>query len=218
MGVTILESRKAGLPKALKGFEHVNRYWDQRIGLPAAKIMPGECYVSDKGEMIVTVLGSCVAACIRDTKLGIGGMNHFMLPVQSGDRMIDRPNLVNSALCYGNWAMEYLVNEIVKRGGLRSRFEVKIFGGGKVLSGLTNMDIGARNVGFIVDYLREEGLDITARDTGSDCPRKVLYFPDTGAVKMKRLKTRANTTVEKREKAYLDSMSQKPKSGDIELF
>ena len=218
MSTTTTGENKKDLPNPLKGFEHVNRYWDRRLDLPAAKIMPGECYVSDKGEMIVTVLGSCVAACIRDTKLGIGGMNHFMLPVQAGERMIDRPSLVNAALCYGNWAMEYLINEIVKRGGLRSRFEVKIFGGGKVLSGLNNMDIGARNVGFIVDYLREEGLNIAARDTGSDCPRKVLYFPDTGAIKMKRLKTRANKTMEKREKEYLDSMAKSQKTGDVELF
>ncbi len=168
--------------------------------------------------MIVTVLGSCVAACVRDARLGIGGMNHFMLPVQAGESSIERSNLANSALCYGNWAMEFLINEIVKRGGERSSLEVKVFGGGRVLSGLSNMDIGARNVQFTLDYLNSEGLDVVAKDVGSDCPRKVLYFPDTGAVKMKRLKTRANETVEKREKAYIDSMQQKPSAGDVELF
>lgn len=188
------------------------------MNVPAAKILPGECYVSDKGEMIVTVLGSCVSACIRDTKLGIGGMNHFMLPVQSGERIIDRPNLINAALCYGNWAMEYLVNEIVKRGGDKSRLEVKVFGGGRVLSGLSNLDIGARNVDFILRYLAEEGLDVIAQDVGSDCPRKVLYFSDTGAVKMKKLRSRENDTVEIREKAYLDSIRSKPTQGDVELF
>lgn len=206
------------MPSALRGFEHINRYWDKRMNVPAAKILPGECYVSDKGEMIVTVLGSCVSACIRDTKLGIGGMNHFMLPVQSGERIIDRPNLINAALCYGNWAMEYLVNEIVKRGGDKSRLEVKVFGGGRVLSGLSNLDIGARNVDFILRYLAEEGLDVIAQDVGSDCPRKVLYFSDTGAVKMKKLRSRENDTVEIREKAYLDSIRSKPTQGDVELF
>lgn len=206
------------LPSALRGFEHVNRYWDRRMNLPAAKILPGECYVSDKGEMIVTVLGSCISACVRDKKIGVGGMNHFMLPVQSTERVIDRPSLVNAELCYGNWAMEYLINEIIKRGGDRASLEVKIFGGGKVISGLNNLDIGARNTRFVLEYLEKEGLEIIAQDTGSDCPRKVLYFPDTGAVKMKRLKSRANDTVEIREKAYLDSMTKKPKSGDVELF
>lgn len=218
MNKQIFSSSGKPLPAALSGFEHINRYWDRRMDLPAAKILPGECYVSDKGEMIVTVLGSCVAACVRDTRLGIGGMNHFMLPVQSTDRMIDRPNLVNAALCYGNWAMEYLVNEIIKRGGTRSKLEVKVFGGGKVLKGLHNIDIGARNVQFILEYLAQEGLDIIAQDVGSDCPRKVLYFPDTGSVKLKKLKSRANDTVELREKAYLDSMSKTTKSGDVELF
>ncbi|WP_370978910.1 chemoreceptor glutamine deamidase CheD [Agaribacterium sp. ZY112] len=215
--------RRSGknLPRALEGFEHVNRYWDKRMDLVAAKILPGECYVSDKGEMIVTVLGSCVAACIRDKRLGIGGMNHFMLPVQGGGRTIDRPSLVNSALCYGNWAMEFLINEIIKRGGTRSQLEVKIFGGGRVLSGMSNIDIGARNVGFVLEYLDKEGLDVHAQDIGSDCPRKVLYFPDTGAVKMKRLRVRANDTVERREKAYIESM-MKNKNQDnpsnVELF
>lgn len=212
-------SHTAELPKALRGFEHVNRYWDRRMNLAAAKILPGECYVSRQGEMIVTVLGSCVSACIRDTHLGIGGMNHFMLPMQSNDKHhIERNGLVNAALCYGNWAMEFLVNEILKQGGKRENLEVKVFGGGRVLRGMTQMDIGARNVGFILDYLEKEGLTLAAKDIGSDCPRKVLYFPDTGAVKLKRLRTRANETVELREKAYMDSIVSKPQTGDIELF
>ncbi|WP_096084886.1 chemoreceptor glutamine deamidase CheD [Agaribacterium haliotis] len=216
--MSIRDHMKAKLPNALAGFEHVNRYWDRRMDTPAAKILPGECYVSDKGEMIVTVLGSCVAACVRDKRLGIGGMNHFMLPVQHSDRAIERPSLVNSALCYGNWAMEFLINEIMKLGGTRSHMEVKIFGGGKVLSGMNNIDIGARNVGFVLEYLEREGLRIDAQDVGSDCPRKVLYFPDTGAVKLKRLRVRANDTVERREKAYMESMMEKKSSSDVELF
>ncbi len=216
--MVLQSNRTEDLPRPLSGFEHVNRYWDRRMNLAAAKILPGECYVSDKGEMIVTVLGSCVAACVRDTQIGVGGMNHFMLPVQSSDRAIERHNLADSALCYGNWAMEFLVNEIIKRGGRKDRMEVKVFGGGRVLSGMTNIEIGARNISFILEYLEKEGLDIEAKDVGSDCPRKVLYFPDTGAVKMKRLRTRANTTVERREKEYMDSMTVKPKSCDVELF
>lgn len=211
-------SRKADLPTPLKGFESINRYWDKRLDLPAAKILPGECYVSDKGEMIVTVLGSCVSACVRDTRLGIGGMNHFMLPIQESERAIERKNLTDSALCYGNWAMEFLLNEIIKRGGRRDRLEIKLFGGGRVLSGLSNIEVGARNISFILEYLEQEKLPVLTQDLGSDCPRKVLYFPDTGSVKMKRLKTRTNATIELREKAYLDSMVAKPKASDIELF
>ncbi|TVZ38595.1 chemotaxis protein CheD [Alteromonadaceae bacterium 2753L.S.0a.02] len=205
-------------PQPLKGFEHINRYWDKRMNIPAAKILPGECYVSRSGEMIVTVLGSCVAACIRDRGIGIGGMNHFMLPVQTGDKMISRPSAVNAELCYGNWAMEYLINAILKQGGKRERLEVKVFGGGRVLTCMSNIDIGKRNIEFVMDYLARESLAISAQDLGSDYPRKVLYFPDTGAVKLKKLRTRANDTIERREKAYLDSMVTKPKSGEVELF
>ncbi|WP_339075172.1 chemoreceptor glutamine deamidase CheD [Teredinibacter turnerae] len=204
--------------RPLKGFEHINRYWDKRMNTAAAKILPGECYVSRTGEMIVTVLGSCISACIRDRVIGIGGMNHFMLPVASSDSMITRPNAVNKELCYGNWAMEYLINAILKQGGKRERLEVKVFGGGRVLTCMTNIDVGKRNIDFLLNYLERDGLAIAAQDLGHDYPRKVLYFPDTGAVKLKKLRTRANTTIEQREKAYLDSMVSKPAEGDIELF
>lgn len=206
------------LPKPMAGFEHINRYWDRRMQTPAAKILPGECYVSAQGEMIGTVLGSCVAACIRDKVIGVGGMNHFMLPVQSGDRGIVRNNSVNQALCYGNWAMEFLINSILKQGGRKDRLEVKIFGGGRVLAGMTNIDVGRRNVEFVLEYLDKEGLSVVSKDLLGDYPRKVLYFADTGAVKMKKLRTVANNTIEARERAYMDSMKKKPDTGDVELF
>lgn len=214
----MLSKNKHELPKPLPGFEHINRYWDRVMDVAAAKILPGECYVSDKGELVSTVLGSCVSACVRDPVLGIGGMNHFMLPIQSGETGITRMNSVNPALCYGNWAMEFLINSILKVGGRKERLEVKLFGGGRVLANMTNMDIGGRNVEFVREFLKSEGFKITASDLNGDYPRKVLYFTDTGAVKMKKLRTTANDTLQKREKDYLDSMSQKPKSGDVELF
>ena len=106
------------LPKPLAGFEHVYRNWDGHWQCPAAKILPGECYVSTLDEVIHTVLGSCISVCIRDRKLGVGGMNHFMLPVQEGERGITRQNSINPALCYGNWAMEFLINAILKAATL----------------------------------------------------------------------------------------------------
>ncbi len=209
---------KAELPPVIRGFETINRFWDRRRDMPAAKILPGECYVSRSGEIIGTVLGSCIAACIRDKKIKVGGMNHFMLPVQNSDRAMERRSVVNAELCYGNWAMEFLINSILKQGGKKENLEVKIFGGGRVLANMTQMDIGQRNINFVTDYLAKEGLRVVSHDLGSNCPRKVLYFSDTGAVKMRRLRTASNDTVQQREKAYLDSMSQQPKSGDIELF
>lgn len=199
----------------IEGFEHINRYWDPRMGQPAAKILPGQCYVSKTGEMIVTVLGSCIAACIRDTTTGVGGMNHFMLPIQDCAKSA---NAITQELAYGNWAMEYLVNEILKLGGRKSKLEIKIFGGGKVLSNFSHIDIGGRNIDFILEYIQKEGFTIKAKDVGSDCPRKVLYFPDTGAVKLKRLMATANDTIDQREREYFDTIVKKPDVGSIELF
>lgn len=198
----------------IKGFEHVNRYWDPRMRIPAAKILPGECYVSKTGEMIVTVLGSCIAACIRDRKIGVGGMNHFMLPIQHSTG----GGAIVSELAYGNWAMEFLVNEIIKQGGRKSNMEVKLFGGGNVMSTFSHIDVGGRNIDFVLKFVEQEGLNVIAKDLGSDCPRKVLYFPDTGAVKLRRLKTQANDTIEQREREYFQSVNKKPDAGDVELF
>jgi len=215
----VVELSKPYIPtRPLKGFEHINRYWDRALDIPAAKILPGECYVSDRGEMVVTVLGSCVAACIRDKVIGVGGMNHFMLPIQSSEKMISRNSAVNPELCYGNWAMEYLINAILKSGGRRENLEVKLFGGGKVLSCMTKIDIGARNIEFVLNFLKQEKLPVAAINVGDTCARKVLYFPDTGAVKLKRLRSLANQTIEKREQAYFDSMRKNTYAGDIEIF
>lgn len=207
------------LPKALSGFSHINRYWDERQNVFAAKILPGEFYVSLAGEMIVTTLGSCVAACIRDRKYGIGGMNHFMLPVQ-GENSSPQwgSSAISAATRYGNWAMEYLINEILKNGGRRENLEVKLFGGGKVLNGIQTMDVGGRNIQFVMTYLRDEGIPVAAADVGDIYPRKVLYFPDTGSVKVRKLKRVENDTVFQRETTYSKQISQKPAEGDIELF
>lgn len=209
--------RASPLSLPLKGFEHINRYWDPHRQVAVAKILPGECYVSLRDEMIATVLGSCVSACVRDWKLGIGGMNHFMLPLRGEGQGPARNNLVTPDLCYGNWAMEYLINMILRNGGKRERLEIKLFGGGKVLSGLSQMEVGRRNVDFALGYLREEKLAIVAQDIYGDYPRKILYFPATGAVKMRRLRTLANDTIQQRERAYMESLRTTAQE-DVEFF
>lgn len=207
--------------KPIKGFEHIKRYWDPKFNVVAAKILPGECYVSDHHEMITTVLGSCISACVRDPVAKVGGMNHFMLPIQSGKDGISRTAVMDPALCYGNWAMEYLLNAVMKLGGRKERMEVKIFGGGRVLSGMTNIDVGKQNIEFILNFLENEKLRVAAQDVGDIYPRKVLYFPDTGAVKVKKLITEQRIAVakevEQQERRYLDAMA-KPASTDIQLF
>jgi len=197
----------------LKGYEHIKRYWDKTQDCYAAKILPGEYYVTMNNECVTTVLGSCVSACIRDTRLGIGGMNHFMLPVNRGS--VDVTSISDAAR-YGNFAMEHLINDIMSHGGQRKHMEFKLFGGGKVMA--IGMDVGQKNIDFVLEYMAEEGFYIASQDLGDVYPRKVNYFPKTGKVKMKKLKRMHNDTITKREERYLDQLKVEPVAGDIELF
>lgn len=201
------------LPKPYYGFKNVNRYWDKHLGMPAAKILPGEYYVTGHDEVIVTVLGSCISACIRDKKQKIGGMNHFMLPKQNADASM---SVMDKSTRYGNYAMEHMINDILKHGGKRENLEVKIFGGGRILATMT--DIGLRNIEFVHEYIRTEGLDFITEDIGDKYPRKVMYFPSTGKARVKRLKALHNNTVIEREITYMQDIETKPVEGDIELF
>ncbi|PCJ33320.1 MAG: chemotaxis protein CheD [Gammaproteobacteria bacterium] len=201
-------------PPCLFDFEHVNRYWDKRHSTWAAKILPGEYYVTThSGEAVSTTLGSCVSACIRDKKMGIGGMNHFMLPMESeftsGDWM-------DSATRYGNFAMEHLINDILKNGGKRENLEIKLTGGGKIMSNMT--DVGARNITFVLNYLETEGMEVSVQDLGDIFPRKVMYFPATGVLRVKRLEALHNRTLIQREELYQHELEVKPDSGGVELF
>jgi chemotaxis protein CheD len=200
-------------PPATFGMEKINRYWDRSVGVWAAKILPGELYVSSHGEMVVTVLGSCVAACIRDRVRGIGGMNHFMLPEASSSSNHWADALETR---YGNWAMEYLINEILKMGGMKRDLEVKVFGGGQILENMT--DVGGRNVAFVREYLAREEIPIAAEDLGGVTPRKVLYYSDTGNCRVRRLNQVTNDTIYTREKAYAKKVTTTDTDGSVELF
>jgi chemotaxis protein CheD len=181
------------------------------------KVLPGEFYVTPKtDEVLVTVLGSCVSACIRDQRAGIGGMNHFMLPVGQRDDDKWQYGHMDAAARYGNYAMELLINTILKHGGHRAHLEVKIVGGGRILTHMT--DIGQRNIAFVREYLRTEGLQVMAEDVGDIHPRKVYYLPSLGKVRMQKLRALHNDTIVRREKAYLHSLAHQPVHGDVELF
>lgn len=205
------------LPRCITGLDHINRYWDKTHDVFSAKILPGEYYVSKHNEMINTVLGSCIAACIWDGTVGVGGMNHFMLPMGCEVEHSGKEHLTG-ATRYGNFAMEMLINEIIKAGGSKSRMKVKLFGGGRVLSSMTSIDIGRKNIDFVHNYLANEGLEIVAEDTGDIYPRKVLFYPDTGRVRVKKLYKMHNDTIRKREETYRKKIDQEPVEGDIELF
>lgn len=203
-------------PTAYEGFESINRYWDNTNGVFAAKILPGEFYVTGENEMVTTVLGSCVSACVRDRVFLIGGMNHFMLPVDADGSGKWSGDKVGRSTRYGNFAMEHLINEILTHGGLRKNLEIKVFGGGRVLKQAT--DIGRKNIDFVLDFIHTEGLKLLAQDVGDIYPRKVNYFPATGKVKMKKLRTLHNDTIIKREEEYIHTLEVEKVEGDIELF
>jgi chemotaxis protein CheD len=190
-----------------------NVYYDRTFDRDAAKILPGEYYFTGKDMLIVTVLGSCVAACIRDRVSGIGGMNHFMLP-DSGDG--DSP--VSASMRYGTYAMEILINDLLKAGARRENLEAKVFGGGSVLRGFIAINVGERNAQFVRDYLKAENIRVTAEDLNDIHPRKVYFFPRTGKVLVKKLKQLNNNTLVNREQDYAQRLRTSSVAGDVELF
>ncbi len=205
------------LGQVLPGFQQINRYWDREHNMAAAKILPGEYYVTNLDEVVTTVLGSCVAACIRDRIFGIGGMNHFMLPLsETGSWGGGGSDPASTATRYGNYAMEHMINDILKHGGHRRNLEVKIFGGGQIIDSMTA--IGDKNIRFVQDYIATEGLSLVGQDVGDIYPRKVVYYPATGRVRMKKLKHLHNDTVVRRELSYRSELQQAPVEGEIELF
>jgi len=208
------------LPDCIKGFEHINRYYDVKNKLYTAKILPGEYYVSKTGEMITTVLGSCISACINDPVAGIGGMNHFMLPVDRRSTLHKRKLLDTDIVSrYGDFAMEMLINSIISTGGKRKNLQVKIFGGGNVLSTIKSTNIGKQNIEFAHQYLEYENMKIIAEDTGDFYPRKVNYFSNNGKVRVKKLRTQNNETVNQREDSYYEKLLKSAdESSELEQF
>ena len=191
-----------------------NLYYDRNFKTEAVKILPGEYYVTSRDMALVTTLGSCVAACIRDRISGIGGMNHFMLP---GDKD-DGGNLLSPSARYGTYAMEKMINDLFKMGAKRSHLEAKVFGGGNMLRGFTLTNVGERNAEFVLNYLRTENISILGKDLLDIYPRKVYFFPRSGDVLVKKLRNMHNDTIIEREKVYSAHLKVADVQGEIELF
>ena len=187
------------------------RYFDRNFSCEAVKILPGEFFVTTRDMLLVTVLGSCVAACIRDPERGIGGMNHFMLP-DAGTGVMS-----GAAQC-GPYARDFGGNGLRKRGPRRSALQAKVFGGGRVMATLANANVGERNAGFVLDYLAQEGIPVVAQDLLDSHARKIYFFPKSGRVLLKRLARMNNDTLMRREREYKERLSRDDASGDIELF
>ncbi len=181
-------------------FAHIRRMQDHRFPHEIAAILPGEFFVSAEPMIVYTVLGSCVSACIRDPLAGVGGMNHFMLP-QPKNASTDS---WGESTRYGSYAMESLINDILKRGGVKSRLEVKLFGAGRIYDG--NIDVGARNAEWVLEYIKTEGLTACKTDLGDILPRKIYYFTESGRVLMKKIENVKNDTIATRERDYASKL------------
>ena len=187
------------------------RIFHEQTGLTHVKIFSGDCYVTTRAdEVLVTVLGSCVAVCVRDPIARVGGMNHFLLPGEEASPTID-----SDAARYGVYAMERLVNALLQAGGRKDRLEIKVFGGGNVIR--SSSAIGSKNVEFIRTFLLREGYQITAEDLGGELPRRIHFYPMTGKVMMRKLLRREDVLVVEEEKRALKKIKQMP-SGEVDLF
>jgi chemotaxis protein CheD len=191
-----------------------SRYFDQNFGLPAVKVMPGEYYVATRPMVLVTVLGSCVAVCLRDVVKGIGGINHFMLP----EAAEDDGGPLSGAARYGAYAMELLINHLQKLGARRPHLRAKVFGGAQVLAGAARQAIGERNAQFALNYLATEGIPVDAQDLLDVFPRKIYFFPATGKVLVRKLRDTQGGGLAQREFRYQKRLGKEPVEGGSELF
>ncbi|HTZ00773.1 MAG TPA: chemoreceptor glutamine deamidase CheD [Xanthobacteraceae bacterium] len=192
------------------------RFYDSAQAAWVVKILPGEFYVTgDPEEVLVTVLGSCVSACIRDPVARMGGMNHFMLVQNKTGASGAWGNELESAR-FGNFAMEKLINGLLKRGCQRERMEIKVFGGANVTS--TRNEIGTENGNFVLRYLQGEGLACAAQDLGGPYPRRIIYFPMTGKVVRRLLTGRDEDSALREETAYASTLGVRKAGADVQLF
>jgi chemotaxis protein CheD len=185
-------------------------FFDHQFQSDAVKVLPGEYFVTDQNILIMTVLGSCIAACIWDAKAGVGGMNHFMLP--DGDS-------ADASGRYGSYAMELLINEMIKLGARKESMQAKVFGGGQVMAGFTTMNVGERNTQFVLDYLHTERITLVSKDVLDIYPRKVVFFPTTGKAMVKKLAHSHPETLESTErKGNAVNLAKSTAGGSVDLF
>lgn len=191
-------------------------YYDRVFKQNAIKLLSGEYYVSENGLLLMTVLGSCISACIRDSVRQVGGMNHFMLPSSTSQR--DDLSQLGVSMRFGVHAMEILINELLRRGSRRENLEAKIFGGASMMSG-SAMRIGQKNAEFVQEYLAFENIRIVAKDILGDHARKVYFFPHTGKVLVHTLRSQLTHDIMESEQRYSLALNREPMvEGASELF
>lgn len=192
----------------------MHRRLARELGVEVVEIGPGEYYATAHGEPIATLLGSCVAACIFDPFRGVGGMNHFMLPASRANG----PVYADEVGRYAMYAMERLVNEVLRLGAERGALRAKVFGGASLLGSIpTAAQISEQNVLFAFEYLRSEGIPVVSSDIGGTGGRRLIFFPATGRVLLRRLKPKETEGLSRREKAAADA-SRKQLGNRVEWF
>lgn len=193
-------------------FRHSISQFDQEL----LTIHPGEYFATLDDSVISTVLGSCVAVGIFDPALGAGGLNHFMLPGEyRKSDLLKSPNAK-----YGMYAMELLINDLMKLGADRRSLRAKVFGGGAVLRlpGGGNTRIPDSNIDFAFEYLAKEGIPVEASDVGGRLARKIFFFARTGRVLLKRVGGELVEDVEREDGRYFKELSARRPEGPITLF
>ncbi len=186
-------------------------FYDAHFRNEAVKVLPGEFFVADEDLLVMTTLGSCIAACLWDREKRVGGMNHFLLPEGNGKD--------GDSGRYGSYAMELLINELIKRGATRSTMEAKVFGGGAVISGMNTINVGERNTAFVLDYLKTERITVVSKDVLDIYPRKVCFLPHSGKAMVKRLAaTNTDTLVAQERAAAQKAVPAASAGGSVDLF
>jgi chemotaxis protein CheD len=184
-------------------------FYDAHFKNNAVKVLPGEFFVHADDILVMTTLGSCIAACLWDRERRVGGLNHFMLPDAGGAADSGR---------YGAFAMELLVNELIKLGASRTTMEAKVFGGGAVIGGMNSLNVGERNTRFVLDYLKTERIAVVSKDVMDVYPRKVCFLPASGKAMVKRLATTNSDTLAAQELAAQKAQASTGTGGSVDLF
>ena len=186
-------------------------WYEPQFDSEAVKVLPGEYFVDTEELLIMTTLGSCIAACLWDRNARIGGLNHFLLPDGGSD--------AGHSGRYGSYAMELLINEMMKRGATRNSLEAKVFGGGQVVAGMDSLNVGERNTRFVLDYLKTERIPVVSKDVLDIYPRKVCFMPASGKAMVKRLAPTAAAALQAQERAAANKAAPSATGGgSVDLF
>jgi chemotaxis protein CheD len=201
-------------PLPASALKTTRSYFDARFDALVHPVAPGAHAINGKAsEMLSTVLGSCIAVCLRDEKKRIGGLNHFMLPALADGQVQNR-----HAMLYGDTAMEVLINALMRAGCDRRNLEAKVFGGARIAAAFDQSAIGERNAQFAIDFLAHEGIAVKSRDTGGASPRRVLFEPWSGRVLVQHIDPLATAELAHREAKHHAAISVKPATSLVEMF